>query len=124
MADYPGAAVHLLHVIDFAEAGIATGMDVGMTTNVEEWEEAARARADALFEDARERAEETGFAGDVVTRTVVGTPARSIVAYAEEENVDYVVMGSHGRSGVSRVLLGSVAESVVRRAPCPVLVVR
>lgn len=124
MADYPGAALHLLHVIDFAEAGIATGTDVGMLTNVEEWEEAARARADALLEEASERAEETGFTGDVVTRTVVGTPARSIVAYAEEEDVDHVVMGSHGRSGVSRVLLGSVAESVVRRAPCPVLVVR
>jgi len=46
------------------------------------------------------------------------------VEYAEESDVDHIVIGSHGRSGVSRILLGSVAESVVRRADMPVTVVR
>lgn len=55
---------------------------------------------------------------------VSGEPAREIVAYAEDHDVDRIVVGSHGREGVSRVLLGSVAEQVVRRAPVSVVVVR
>ena len=53
-----------------------------------------------------------------------GRPADAIVDVARDWSADLIVVGSHGRSGVGRVLLGSVAESVVRRAPCPVLVVR
>ncbi len=53
-------------------------------------------------------------------RMVTGEPAKEIVELAEEEGVDLVVMGTHGRTGLGRLLMGSVAESVVRRAPCPV----
>ena len=53
-----------------------------------------------------------------------GDPADAIVRYAHEHDVDVIVMGTRGREGVARVLLGSVAEKVVRRAPCPVLTVR
>lgn len=53
-----------------------------------------------------------------------GRAADEIVIQAKEDEVDLVVMGSHGRSGISHLLVGSVAESVVRHAPCPVLVVR
>ena len=52
------------------------------------------------------------------------SPAQEIVEYAREIHADVVVIGTHGRSGVSRLLMGSVAENVVRNAPCPVLVVR
>lgn len=58
------------------------------------------------------------------TEIVVGKPARAIVEFAEENEVDGIVLGSHGRDSASRVLLGSVAEAVVRRAPVPVTVVR
>lgn len=54
----------------------------------------------------------------------VGAPADEIVQYAEVRNVDLIVMGTHGRSGVAHLLMGSVAEHVVRMAPCPVLLVR
>jgi universal stress protein A len=53
-----------------------------------------------------------------------GSPVDEIVQFAERENVDLIVMGSHGRTGLSRLLMGSIAEGVMRRAPCPVLVVR
>ena len=59
---------------------------------------------------------------DCATR--IGLPAEEIVQYADEHAIDLIVMGTHGREGVMRVVLGSVAESVVRRAPCPVLTVR
>lgn len=61
--------------------------------------------------------------GSDVSRLRSGAPARQIVAYAGENAIDLIVVGAHGRTGLSRVLLGSVAEAVVRRAPCPVLVV-
>ena len=53
-----------------------------------------------------------------------GDAAAAIVRFAESENIDLIVMGTHGRSGVSRLLMGSVAEAVVRRASCPVLTYR
>jgi nucleotide-binding universal stress UspA family protein len=59
----------------------------------------------------------------VTTETLYGTPATEIVAYARRAGADIVVLGTHGRTGLSRALLGSVAEAVVRRAPCPVLTV-
>ena len=72
-----------------------------------------------LFEEVTDAYDAT-FA----TETVVGRPARTIVDYAEQEDVDAVVIGSHGGEAVGRVLLGSVAETVVRRSPVPVTVVR
>ena len=54
-------------------------------------------------------------------RLVTGEPAAAIVELADDENVDMIVIGTHGRSGISRLLMGSVAEVVVRRANCPVL---
>lgn len=53
----------------------------------------------------------------------IGVPADEIVRYAEQHGIDLIVMGTHGREGVMRAMLGSVAETVVRRASCPVLTV-
>lgn len=53
-----------------------------------------------------------------------GNPAKDIVQVSQSGNFDLIVMGTHGRSGVSRIFIGSVAEEVIRRAPCPVFVVR
>ncbi|MBI2480814.1 MAG: universal stress protein [Planctomycetia bacterium] len=54
-------------------------------------------------------------------RLVTGDPANAVVRLAEEEGVDMIVLGTHGRTGLSRLLMGSVAEAIVRRAKCPVL---
>lgn len=53
-----------------------------------------------------------------------GLPAERIVAYANSNNVDLIVIGTHGRTGLRRLLMGSVAEAVVRRAECPVLAIK
>jgi nucleotide-binding universal stress UspA family protein len=55
---------------------------------------------------------------------VLGTPAEDIVRVATEQNVDLIVIGTHGRTGLKRVLMGSVAEAVMRRATCPVLTLK
>ena len=57
-------------------------------------------------------------------RSLSGAPADAIVECANEIGADLIVMGTHGRTGLSRVLMGSVAEVVVRRAPCPVVTVK
>ena len=54
----------------------------------------------------------------------IGKPDTEIMRYAAERDIDLIVMGTHGRTGLAHALMGSVAERVVRRAPCPVLTVR
>ena len=61
---------------------------------------------------------------DYEHRYLEGGPVHEIVAFAEREHIDLIVMGSHGRTGLARLLMGSVAEGVARRAPCPVLIVK
>jgi nucleotide-binding universal stress UspA family protein len=53
-----------------------------------------------------------------------GSPVTEILAFAESENIDLIVMASHGRTGLSRLLMGSIAEGVMRKAKCPVLIVK
>lgn len=63
--------------------------------------------------------------GITVERQVIeGIAAPEILAIAKEQNCDLIVIGSHGRTGLGRVLMGSVAEEVARKSPCPVLIVR
>jgi universal stress protein A len=57
-------------------------------------------------------------------KTVTGDPADAIVRVAQEGKMDFIVMGSHGHTGLRNLLLGSVAEKVLRHAPCPVCIVR
>ncbi len=65
-----------------------------------------------------------GLKYDPVTSVVVGQPFREIIHYARETMIDVIILASHGRSGLSWVLMGSTAEKVVRKSPCPVLTVR
>jgi universal stress protein A len=57
-------------------------------------------------------------------RLTMGDPAAEVVRIAEEESAEMIVMGTHGRTGLTRLLMGSVAEAIVRRSPCPVLTYR
>lgn len=61
---------------------------------------------------------------DFERRMLEGSPAESIVQFAEQEQIDLIVLGTHGRTGLDRLLMGSVAEVVVRKAPCPVLTIK
>jgi len=84
--------------------------------------EAARQWAEETIEHWASAARDKGLKVRTVLRT--GVPHREIVALATDERADLVLIGTHGRGGLDRALLGSVADRVVRLAPCPVLTVR
>ncbi|WP_255149201.1 universal stress protein [Halorarius halobius] len=119
---HPDAEVTVLHVIDFRTSDLGPGGWGESPTTWDDWLAESHEHADRLFERARAIAADHDV--DIDTATAVGEDARSIVEYAEEHDVDLIIMGSHGRSLPARILLGGVSESVVRRAPCPVMVVR
>jgi len=120
LTEHPDARLTLLTVINPVEAGYSA--ETAFPSAAEEWYQAATADAEDRFDEAAELAAEHGVS--VETALEVGRPSRVIVEYLGESDADLVVMGSHGRKGVSRILLGSVAETVVRRSPVPVTVVR
>jgi universal stress protein A len=116
-----GASLHLLHVFRDPYAPALYAPEVYAPVPAETRERVlddARARlAERLTAD-----EEIYFRG---TRTLVtGLAANQIVKYAADHGTTLIVMGTHGRRGVAHLLLGSVAEHVVRTAPCPVLTIR
>ncbi|WP_313691135.1 universal stress protein [Halorarum halobium] len=115
--EWPDAELVLLTVIDPSEGSFSAGR--GVPSGSEEWYETMKTRAEGTLADGAALVDR-----DVETVTEVGGPAGAIVDYAEEADVDVVVVGSHGRRGISRMVLGSVAEQVVRTSPVPVLVVR
>ncbi|MFC4438989.1 MULTISPECIES: universal stress protein [Natrialbaceae] len=122
LEEYPDAAITALHVLDPGDFYAATGIEGGAMANYDEIQEHHETRADTILENAAEQAAEHGVT--IETERIVGGISRSIVDYADDNDVDHVVVGSHGRTGASRILLGSVAETVARRSPVPVTIVR
>lgn len=116
-----GASLRVVHVIEnvFATAVGVEGYFANLPELQNEIEEAARKQLAAAITDDDRR--ELNAEPVLLTSS---TPALSIVSYAKESAADLLVMGTHGRGGLAHALLGSVAERVVRTAPCPVLTVR
>jgi len=115
LANQYGATVHALYVVD---TGAYSSMEVGSDIVVE----ALREEGEQAVERVASEAEDAGVAVETSVRT--GIAHRAIDEYVNEEGIDLVVMGTHGRTGVGRFLLGSVAEKVVRTADAPVMTVR
>lgn len=120
LAERFGAHLHLLHVVQ-SPFDQPWSVEVYAVSQAD-FETTARAQSDARL--ARLVAEADRPPGAVSCVTTIGAPCPAIVAYAKEAPVDLIVMGTHGRGAVAHLLIGSVAENVVRRAPCPVLTVR
>ena len=112
------ARLHLLHVVQdpLTQPWAAEGFSAPLFEAVEKWQREAKARLAAAIP--------LSDVGRVTVSATVAWPYAEILRYAAENDVDLIVMGTHGRSGVSHMLLGSIAEKVVRHAPCPVLTVR
>ncbi|MFC4245681.1 universal stress protein [Natribaculum luteum] len=122
LEEYPDAKITALHVIDPGDFYAATGIEGGAMANYEQIRENHERRAEQILERAREQADEAGV--EIETDHVLGGVSRTIIEYADEHDADQIVIGSHGRTGASRILLGSVAEKVARRSPVPVTIIR
>ena len=116
-----GSSLRILHVIDdptassdFVADGFAPSTEDIRTALLEQ----ARTRLDGLMNEV----DRTRFHAHA--DAVLGMPAATIVEYAAATHAGLIVMGTHGRTGLAHLLMGSVAEQVVRTAPCPVLTVR
>ncbi|WP_227131321.1 universal stress protein [Halorubellus salinus] len=116
---FPGASLTTIYVINPYDSVL--DVESGGLPVAEDWYDDAKNRAASIHSRARDVAGAHDVDLDSVTE--VGKPARTILDYAREHDVDQIVMGSHGRSGLDRTLLGSVAETVTRRARFPVTVV-
>jgi nucleotide-binding universal stress UspA family protein len=115
-----GATLHVLHVVEDLRWRYATDMAPAALVGIQEDVEASTAsRLDALLTDEDRRQ----LRAHAVAVTAIA-PAEAIVQYATTEGVDVIVIGTHGRNGLAHLFMGSVAERVVRLAPCPVLTVR
>jgi nucleotide-binding universal stress UspA family protein len=115
-----GAEIHLLHVFQNIALMIPDSVNVmpPVGPSLDQLIAAVREALDRAVKDAPLK--------DLKVTTAVreGTPFYEIIQYAKETDIDLIVMGTHGHSGLVHVLLGSVTERVVRKAPCPVLTVR
>jgi nucleotide-binding universal stress UspA family protein len=113
-----GARLHVIHIAENAFM-----LNVGAAGYVSDVSEIQR----EIDEEARRQIEACTTAIEPRPTTTIisagSSPAYGIIDYAKEHDIDLIVIGTHGRGGVTRMLLGSVAEKVVRTAPCPVLTV-
>lgn len=117
---FPEADITVLHVRtieDLGDMGLFSGLGGGSGES-----EQLKEASEEILREANEIAEKHGRS--IETDSTRGQPDRSIVQYADKNGFDLVIIGSHGRKGTERILLGSVAEKVVRRSPIPVLTVR
>ncbi len=113
------AELHLLHAL---QVHLASTPDFGMGLDLPKFIHESRSAAEKSL--MRVLDPQWAAGRPVVHAVVEGAPQVEIVRYAREHAIDLIVLATHGRSGLAHLLIGSVAESVVRSAPCPVLTVR
>lgn len=113
----PGAELHFLHIVD------ATPRDPSVVDSVFPSPTEVLENGRKLLERISDAAKQL-FSGRIVGHMAAGTPWREIVQFATNLDADLVVVGTHDRKGLKRLVLGSVAEQVSRKAPCAVLIAR
>lgn len=114
------ATLHLLHVID----SFPVMFELSSQTSFETMKQSLRSWSEGMLENARRKAAEQGVNAQVIVRELVtGRVSDTIVDVARDAACDLIVMGTHGRRGLRRMMLGSDAESVVRTSRIPVLLV-
>ena len=117
-----GATLFLLHVVD---EHVIVQYSEAMATITDEYLEALRESGQKILARAQATADRQGIScKTVLVENIMGSVADIIVEQAKKQRADVIVMGTHGRRGVRRIVLGSDAEGVVRNSPVPVLLVR
>ncbi len=116
MAEKLGAKIHLVHVVRGAEEFAGFEMGAAWYSSFE------KELIDGAEKAMRRFVEENGL-DDTETAVIVGNAGEEIVKYADDKGIDMIIMGTHGRKGLEKIMFGSVAAEVVKMAKCPVLTV-
>lgn len=119
LAQKLGARLYILHVIH--ELIDTTGFYIPNISLDQLQKDLEQGAEEMMNKFCREK---MGDFRDYESASVIGLPYIEILNMAKEKGIDIIVMGTHGRTGIDRVLFGSTAEKVVKKAPCPVLTVR
>ncbi|WP_255192041.1 universal stress protein [Natronobeatus ordinarius] len=122
LAQLTGATIHALYVVEPIPLG---RFPAGIEAAGSDWDDVVdeqKSEGKRAVETIAERAADAGV--DVVEAIEHGKPSVKILEYVDDQDVDAIVMGTHGRTGAGRLMLGSVAEKVVRQSEVPVLTVR
>jgi nucleotide-binding universal stress UspA family protein len=114
-----GATLHVLHVVEDLTYSYASEVGFALPSYQEELVAQAQKHLDAAITP-----DDRSTLKVVTAMRTLRSPAYGITTYAQENAIDVIVVGTHGRGAVEHLLMGSVAERVVRTAPCPVLTVR
>jgi nucleotide-binding universal stress UspA family protein len=114
-----GSSLHVIHVVQepYAQPWAVEAYGFSMATLQEDWIKEANAKLEGVLTADDRRALKA------TATTILGHPVSEILRFATDERIDLVVMGTHGRGPLGHMVMGSVAERVVRHAPCPVLTV-
>jgi nucleotide-binding universal stress UspA family protein len=121
MAKLQDATLHIIHVLEPEPTYTAYGMTPEEFPAIQVFQNESQRRAEARLNDAVTTAKR--LLKDVRAELIVGSPLHSIIDYAETQKADLVVIGTHGHGAVAALLIGSVAEGLVRKAICPTLVI-
>jgi nucleotide-binding universal stress UspA family protein len=121
LAEQFGATLHLVHVLAEPVSAIAPEPMIVASQPPEYYQESEKACLEAL-----QKVSDTHNSGKVTIQKAAlwGSPVESVLEYAARNPIDLIVISTHGRTGLSHVIMGSVAESIIRNAPCPVLTFR
>jgi universal stress protein A len=119
LAESSGAALHILHVDELPDVVVPpiAGLEGAYVYEVPE-------KSRQEIHDQLAQVVPTSSGVTYEQHYEIGSPADKILDFARQRAIELIVMGSHGRSGLSRLIMGSVAERVMRDAPCPVLIVK
>lgn len=126
LTEFPDSSITVLHVVDLFEPGYGVQPDPDPSyeplMGSEEWHERAEAISEQLLEDARTLGSD--YDHELSTTSDIGDPKRIIVDFADETDIDHIVLGAHGRTDENRPVFGSLAEMVARRSPVHVTLIK
>lgn len=115
LAEKFSAVTHYIHAVEFY-----TGNSMTPLSHVQQYEENLLADVRTRMSDLLKENSERG--GESTGKVIVGDPVDTILEYAKAQGADLIIMGTHGSKGLEKILLGSVAERVLKGAHCPVLI--
>jgi len=121
MVEKFGAELHCLHVIDESHLKWLTVNEIGLRAIIKEhdFNQAAQTQMDKLVQQHFNKGMEKPL-----TKIITGKPFVEIIRYARDNDIDLIVLATHGHGALTSMLLGSVAEKVIRKSPCAILAVR